>query len=163
VRLVIAAIIWIIFIGGLSVYMQARESLEMAPDKTLQTAMGKFTIQVTTTFAPVPDPFALKTHEESSSSLTVKLHGVKVLGPDSQTGADRFVFREDLPQLLAGKNEFYVEAYPDLRATDKAGALRVEIMRDGVVLADRTFWSEPGERIAGALSTTVPESASGNP
>ncbi|MDQ1239968.1 MAG: hypothetical protein QG577_2154 [Thermodesulfobacteriota bacterium] len=154
-RLVIAAIIWIIFIGGLSVYMQARESVEMAPDKTLQTAMGKFTIRVTTTFAPVPDPFALKTLEQSSSSLTVKLHGVKVLGPDSQPDADEFLFRADLPQLLAGRNEFYVEAYPDLRAASKANALRVEIMKDGVVLTDRTFWSEPGERIAGTLTTTV--------
>lgn len=155
-RLVLAATLCIILLGGVSLYMKARETLEPPPEAVLHEVPGRFALRVMTTFLPRPDPFGLRGHEASSSGLTVTLHGKHVLGPDSQPNPDNLVFNANIPQLLKGKNEFYVEAYPDLLAASKPNALRVEITRDGVVLSDRTFWSEPGERIAGTLTIAVP-------
>jgi len=155
-RLAIAATLCIVLLGGVALYMQARETFEAPPQVLLQDAPGRYSVCVMTTFRPSPDPFALRGHDASFSGLTVKLHGKHVLGPTSQPDPENMVFRAEVPQLLAGINEFYVEAYPDLDAASRPNALRVEITRDGLVLSDRTFWAEPGERVAGTLTVRVP-------
>ena len=58
--------------------------------------------------------------------------------------------------MVAGQNEFFVQAAPQDTTTARARAVRVRILRDGNPLADETLWSEPGEVVQGAVLVHVP-------
>jgi hypothetical protein len=161
VRLVITAVIWVALLGGLSLYMHGREPAVAVEEFTFREAEGSYSIDVTTGFAVEPDPFALQAEEGAQpAALTVQVNGEQILRETERVPQGAPIRVEDVTGLIAGVNEFYVEANPPLDASQQAHALRIRVLRDGTPLAERTFWSEPGGRIAETFELTV-ETAQG--
>jgi hypothetical protein len=53
--------------------------------------------------------------------------------------------------LVEGTNEIYLEASPPIEQVGKSQAVRVQILRDGQTVAEQTFWSAPGGKVADTL------------
>ena len=74
-RIVWAAVIWVVFAGGLMIYMLQRGSAAQTPANEIfvETAKGVYTLVVTTTFAAQPDPFALTAGDEAPAALQIRM------------------------------------------------------------------------------------------
>jgi hypothetical protein len=155
VRPAFAVIIWVLLIGGLTVYMQSRDTAAVGVTYKLHSAEGIFALQITTTFAVEPDPFALRTGQNEASALLVKLNGNEILRRTDRVQAGTPIRLEPVPGLIDGRNEFYLEANPPVGLANLSYAVRVQLFRDEQLIADRSLWSEPGSRIASAFQVSV--------
>ena len=151
-RIVWAAIIWVVFAGGLTTYMLQRGSVARTPtdDIAMETAQGIYTLVVTTTFAAQPDPFALTAGGEAPAALQIRM-GSRVLlhkTDDIRPGRPMRVTIDD--GLMKGTNELFIEASPPLDSSgrEQAQAVRLQLLRDDVMVIQDTFWADPGEKIS---------------
>lgn len=154
-RPALAVVIWIVLIGGLTVYMQSREQASVEAAHDWDYSGGAVSLRVTTTFDIEPDPFALRTEGHEAAALLVRLNGKEVLKRTDRVKAGVPLKVDDLPGVLAGRNEFYLEANPPLERANMSYAVRVQVLRDNATIADTSLWSEPGSRIADTFSVTV--------
>ena len=149
-RIVWAAVIWVIFTGGLMGYMLQRDSVTPAPVKgiTAAAADGAYTLVVTATFAAEPDPFALTATDDPPPALQVRM-GSQVLlrkTDDVQPGQP---MRVPLTKgLVVGANELFVKASPPIKTNAQAQAVRIQILRDGLTFVEQTYWAAPGENVS---------------
>ena len=92
-RIVWAAVIWVIFTGGLMSYMVQRGSGTPAPTEGIKTeaARGVYTLSVTATFTAEPDPFAL----ESTDPLRLS-----VLALPETSNSIRFELQQRVRKVL---------------------------------------------------------------
>ena len=153
-RIALALLIWIVFVGGLGFYMHHRDvsALTSRPDVETQAAKGHYAMEITTTFAVEPDPFALKLDsEEKQPALLVRLVDQEILRVNDRLEAGTPIRLEPLSGLVEGLNEIYLEASPPLEQTGKSHAVRVKILRDGQTVAEETFWSQPGGKVADTM------------
>lgn len=161
-RIPFVILIWALLLGGMAFYMRQRDSRrEPVPlAKATARAEGRFTIEVTPTFPPVADPFALRTDEDrGDAGLVVRLNG-RDLFRGSDAGEPGEVVRLDGVQgFAAGPNEVRVEAYPPEEARDRRHFVQVRVLRNGAPLAEDIFWSEDGAAVSGSLGIEVPSDA----
>lgn len=150
-RLTLAALIWVALMGGLTLYMQTRESLKPPENLDIQSAAGIFSLEITTTAPLEPDPFALTAGQDKPGSLRVMLNGKEILRKSEIAPAGSTTRVQPVPELLRGHNEFYVEANPTMDAGSRPVALRVRLLKDDEVLFDRSLWSEPGGITGGVV------------
>ena len=151
----IAAVLslWVIVLGGLNLYMnrlEARKSV-LAPVPSQAESSADYALEITTTFNVEPDPFALRTDNSSKPAALLVRIGEKVLADISEAEAGIPVRIAPVPGMLAGVNEFFVEANMPLEMTGRNLALRLRLLRDGLPAAEKTFWSEGENRIAGTF------------
>ncbi len=152
-RIVWAAVIWVVFAGGLMTYMLQRGSTAQMPanEIAMETAQGVYTLVVTTTFAAQPDPFALTAGGEAPAALQIRM-GSRVLLYKTDDIAPGRPIRVAIDKgLVKGANELYIEVSPPLGSGDRAQtaqAVRIQVFRDELVVAQDTFWSDPGENIS---------------
>jgi hypothetical protein len=157
-RILVTAIIWVVFIGGLTLYMKHRGSVDYSADNfhDFKLVEKVYALEVTPSFVLESDPFALTMERQNSSPvLMVRLGGheiLKVQGP--LTTSDTFKV-EIMHGLTAGKNEIYVEASPPLDHFLTQNALRVRIIENGYTLAEKTIWSPPGAKVSGTFQFTL--------
>jgi len=157
-RLGLVAAIWILFVGGLASYMRYRDVAGPGsePAVELKLAEGRYRIEVTPGFTPVPDPFALRTGQEPSApALVVRLAGRELLRLSGGVEAGRPVWIEDVRGLVAGSNEIYVQVSPPIEQGDRRHFVLVRVLRDGVPIAEQTFWGEGGLQVAGTCRFEV--------
>ena len=148
-RPIVAALIWIVLVGGLTLYTNTREPVKASRTAGPQQVEGTFALEITPSFAAEPDPFALRSDaDRGAPALTIRVNGKEALRVTDRTEPGRPIRVEPVPGLVQGENEIYVEANPPLSAGAGAYAARVRFIRDGRTVTDRTFWSEPGSRIA---------------
>jgi hypothetical protein len=145
-----AAVIWVVFAGGLMIYMLQRGSAAQTPANEIfvETAKGVYTLVVTTTFAAQPDPFALTAGDEAPAALQIRM-GSRVLlhkTDDIMPGRPMPVTIDE--GLVEGTNELFIEASPPVDSVDRAQAVRLQLLRDGLTVAQDTFWADPGEKIS---------------
>jgi hypothetical protein len=148
-RPVLAVLIWVALIGGLSAYMHAREKINPARSYEARAVTDAFALEVTTTFDLEPDPFALKTDTESTApALLIRVNGKEAFRRNDRV--DRGVpFRlEPVPALIQGHNEIYLEANPPMENADRSLAVRVRVFRGLTPVADQSIWSESGSTVA---------------
>lgn len=157
-RILFAIFIWIVLIGGLALYMRHRDAnpAAAAPGRILPAATAEYTLELTPSFAPVPDPFALVKPGEKAPAMTARLRGREVLRTPDGALAGRPVRVDKLPGVLAGINEVAVAASPPAfdSATTKAPVrnfLQARILENGVPRAEETFWADGTDRVAGVL------------
>ena len=152
-RIVWALLIWGVFTGGLTFYMQQRDTVAGTQPAaiTLEKAPGRYFLNITTTFAAEPDPFALTTGDEPPAALLVRLGSNIVMSKADgiKPGIPMQVALAD--GLTVGSNEIFVQASPPLRAESGAQAVRVQILKDDIVLKEQTFWAAPGENVAESM------------
>ncbi len=155
-RLVVAAVVWMTMVGGLSAFMNHRVAVAPAQRLDLREATGVFRLEVTPSFEAQPDPFALITEEgERPAALRVSLNGSEVVRLDETVAGGGAIVVEPVPGLVEGRNEFFIEANPPVEHADKSHAVRVRLTQDGKPLADRTFWSEPGIRLTASFEADL--------
>jgi len=160
-RPIMAIAIWIILVGGFSLYLGHRETAPPVREQARPRAEGVYSIEIATTFAVEPDPFSLRIDDtQRPASLRVKLNGKEILRRTERIEAGTPIRLDAFPGVTDGANEFYIEA----AAVEQTGhplALRLHVRRDGQPLAERVFWSEPGGKLTGTFLLRAGETSPG--
>lgn len=155
-RPLLAACIWIVLVGGLALYMGTQQAAPTPREFAPQEAGGVFALEVTTSFAAEPDPFALRLDDaQQAAAVLVRLNGKDVLRRTGRLDSGTPLRVEPIAGIVTGRNEFYVEANPPTDQPTQAHAVRVRVLRDGESVAERTLWSENGARIAATFELSV--------
>ncbi len=159
-RIVLAIMIWILFAGGLALYMDGRTPAPSPAEKTGTDSKPGFAsanqrhyiLEITPAFDAEPDPFALQPDPAlPPPALLVRMANREILRVTARMQAG-ISLKTDLPAGLSpGENEIWFEAGPRLEAYSRSHALRIRILEKDQVTADQTFWSEPGGNISGVL------------
>ena len=157
-RPLLSFIMVVAILGGVQLYMTHRPRVVAYQAEPDAVAEGEFRLEVTLSFAAGPDPFALEL--EDAPSLLVLFRGQPVLHRTNAIPGGQVIVSDPVDGIVQGQNEFFVQATCANDASLTANAIRVRILRDAVVIAEQTFWSEPGEAIQGALNVTVPPESS---
>lgn len=156
-RFVAVIVIWIILIGGLQLFLGHRRSLAPIENYIQAHASGLYRLDITSTFTAKPDPFALNIeNDNSSSAVVIQLGGHDIFNTNESIEAGRAITITPLPDLQIGKNEFYIEINPPL---DQAQAVRIRLFQDDRLIQQKSFWSEPGERLVGTFTVDISEHA----
>lgn len=159
-RIILAIFIWIIFAGGLALYMDNRNPAPSPVEKTeagsepvsASLNQGHYVLEITPAFAAEPDPFALQTDPGLlPPALLVRIGNREILRVTEPMDAGIPLVTDPLTGLSPGKNEIWFETSPRLEAYSKTHALRIRVLENSQAIADQTFWSEPGENISGVL------------
>jgi hypothetical protein len=131
-------------------YMLQRGSVARTPanEITTERAQGVYTLVVTTTFAAQPDPFALTAGGEAPTALQIRMGSRVLLQKTDDIMAGRPMHVTIDEGLAKGTNELFIEVSPPLDSADRAQAVRIQLMRDELTVAQDTFWSDPGENIS---------------
>ena len=153
--LVMAAAIW----GSLTLFQNFRASLPKpeAIENLRDDAQAEYSIAITLTFDAQGDAF-------SPTALRVSLDGVRVFESDTTVQAGVAVLISPVAGIKVGVNELLIEVGSGTDSTEAlqqhvAHAIRVQVMADAVVIAERTLWSEPGNTIIGLVVIDVPENS----
>ena len=167
-RFFLAAAIWIVFVGGLAFYMGHRDTAA-APEVTIasiEAVKSSCLLEITPTFTPREDPFALDYQAGPPAALVVRMGKNEILRAGEAVRAGQPLTVKDPPGLVKGMNEFYIEASPPLESSDRAFAVRLRLICGSETQAEETIWSEPGGLVAGVfrvdLTGSGPESGPGH-
>lgn len=159
-RILLALCIVVVIMGGTALFMAhgparaGSASLNATAPGPLETARNvDYALEITPTFDLAPDPFALNTGQEKPAGLTVSRDGQVILSLD-QGEAGLPVLIEPLEGLAPGMNEFLIIASPPADQA-RAQALRARLLRNGLPLLERTFWSENGEPVTGVFQVDI--------
>ena len=161
-RFLTVIVIWMVFVGGLSFYMNQREEAGAVREFQTIEAQGVYRLEITTSFDAEPDPFALDIDDTANpSALLVQLGGEEILRREEGVKAGSSIVVSPIEGLTVGRNEFYIEASPPLDLAERSHAVRVRVFRDETALLDRTFWTEPGVRLATAFEIDIQSESAG--
>ncbi len=157
-RLIAAAAISFVILGGLALFMERRESRGSQTSVSAPAAAGDFSVDVTLSFtAAERDPFAVTAENSAKQPLViVRLNGQEILSATEAPPAGELLKVAHVPGMAAGNNEFLVEADPPLAEANRAHAVRLRVLRDGQPIAEQTSWSEPGSRLVARFVLDVP-------
>jgi hypothetical protein len=157
-RILLAAIIWVVLVGGLAWYMNQRTGAATVTTQERAEAPGIYAVTLTPTFSAAPDPFALRlSDDDAPPALLVRLNGDVIFEATDKLEAGETVVIETVSGIKVGENEFFIEAHPPGEEANQAHALRVAVLRDGDQLVEETLWSEPGLRLAAPLTLEITE------
>lgn len=140
---------------GVHFYLRFAESLRVqARVETAQTpAAGIFSARITLTFDAAADEFSLE-----PTSLILRQQSRELLRRDEPVSAGEPIVIDNIAGINEGQNEFYFECVPRNDGKSIARAVRLELLRDGVVVADTTLWAAPGQVPRGKIALDVPAS-----
>ncbi len=158
-RFALVAAVWLLFVGGVWFYMHTRDALrtqetfhEIAP----VSADARYDVELTLTFDAQPDPFALVSDDsEAPPVVTVRLNDRNVAEMREGLPPGTPWVQTNIDGVVVGANELYIEAIPPVEQTDVRHAVRLRILQDNEVLADRTFWSDGGANVTGVLGFEI--------
>lgn len=157
-RIFLSVVICITFIGGLGLYMNNRATALPGPgqDYQVQAAKAQYSLLITTTFAIEPDPFAVQIDDDAQAAgLIVRLGKKEILRQTGDMESGVPVIVKPLEGLVIGNNEIYLEASPPLQDSNKSHAVRVQIMENDILIAEKTSWSQPGGKVADTMSFSI--------
>ena len=130
-RIISAVLIWIVFIGGLTLFIYYRDAAVPSAAVVLEAkaAQGVYALEITTTFTLEPDPFAIQTDDEGRApALLVRLGSHEILRKTDRLEAGSIVRVEPLTGLVLGDNEIYLQASPPIEEIGKNHAVRLQIL-----------------------------------
>ncbi len=157
-RIFATVIVWVVFIGGLTLYMNQRGSVDYSVDNfyEFKPVEKVYALEVTPSFVLESDPFGLNIdNRDGSPALLVRLGEQIILKVDDPSNRIESYKVEPLHGLLSGENEIYIEASPPLNLTSTYNALRVQIIENSFSLAEKTLWSAPGSKVSGTFQFTL--------
>lgn len=159
-RIATVLLLWVVVFGGLHLYLKRLESERpsAAPPPRQAQAAASFALELTTTFSLESDPFALQTdNARKPAALLVRIGQHEISTGISEVEAGVPVRIAPVQGVTPGMNEFFVEAFMPLESSGKNLAMRLRLIRDEIPLAEKTFWSEGENRIAGVFQVEVKE------
>lgn len=161
-RLLGVALIWAVIAGALGLFLVMRdrpvqpeivleETVHVAPQQE-SNATG-YALEITPTFTPAPDPYALPDDPVSRSGLVVSLNGHVLYTYDGGGAFPGSIVLQPAPGLGPGVTEYLVEAAPPLgeEGMPQQQAVRMRLLRHGTAVAEQTLWSEPGGVVRGTF------------
>ena len=159
-RIIATIIVWVAFIGSMAFYMKQRDVAGYASDDIIQfkKATRVYALELTPSFVPESDPFALNLDNQNTTSpLIVKLGDREIFRISAPPDTVEYYRIEPLTHLHFGKNEIFVEASPPAGDYFTSNALRIRLMENGHPLAEKTIWSPPGAKISGTFQFNLKE------
>lgn len=157
-RFALVAMIWLVLVGGLSLYTWQRDrrqhaAVAVAP---VREAPLPYTLEVTPTFTTAADPFALREDPAAAATLLVRLAERELYRSDKPVPAGVTQSLQPVPGLVTGHNELYLRAVPP-REMVLDHAVRVRLLQGGRVVLDQTLWGEKGRVVAGTVPFELKE------
>jgi len=154
-RFLLCIVIWIVFVGGLWVYIWHRDA--KLPDSPLpappvETVKGNYRLEITPTFSVETDPFALQTDAPVTASIELRLNGQLLQQPDEAISRGKTLKLFNIPELSTGFNEIFVSASPPISETELDHGIRVRLLDGETILVDDTVWAGRGARVSGSVS-----------
>ena len=152
-RLLLAGVIWIVFVGGVALYTSksAKQQVNKVLVPPVQETSRPSNCRVWTSFSASPDPFALGGDTESQV-LRVTLNGKSILVRKGSLDGSSVQESQISTGLKFGQNELFIETSPPYAEHDRAHAARLQLESNGRVLVDRTFWSVGGTPIVTSIT-----------
>lgn len=153
-----------VVLGGLAIYLRAVQTKVEATEFRETNATGDYFVELTLPFEAESNVF------NAGKSLVVTVDGREILSRDD-TVPSGILPKIQVSELKIGRNEFAVNAQPkemgfgngnafSLESTESSKpspvALRLRVFRDNIVVADGTYWSEPGLPIVATLMLDIP-------
>ena len=124
-----------------------------APElQTVEKLEGDYILEITPTFSTEKDPFALQSDDQSSSSLELRLNGMKLEVPADEMIRGKVIEIRNLPNLQVGFNEIYTQASPPIAENMMDHGIRVKLSNKGFVIVDNTVWGSRGALVSGTIS-----------
>ncbi|MFN2355761.1 MAG: hypothetical protein ABR512_14725 [Desulfopila sp.] len=163
-RFVLTALIWLLILGGLSLYIFQRDRRIQAPIQApvMQEVAGQnFILEITPTFSPEADPFALQGEDGDSPSLVIRTSQRELFRAQADLERGVPVQVQPVHGLMEGRNELYLQGTPSLSEAHRDHAVRLRLFRDNRVVADETLWGHGGAGVAGTISFTLTTMAEG--
>jgi len=160
-RFALTALIWLLLVGGLSLYIQQRDRRlpRGVPAPVTETAPGEdYALEITPTFSPVPDPFVLQDDPAATATMVVRLGGRELFRGGQSLPAGRTVSIQPLAGVVVGHNELYLRASPPTSEALLDHAVRVRLLQGGRELLDQTLWGRNGATVAGTIPFVVGKS-----
>lgn len=161
-RIALAALIWLIMVGGLTLYIQQRDRRlppAIRAPATEAAPMEEYALEITPTFSPEPDPFALQGDPAAAASLLVRLGERELYRSGQPLPAGKTLSVHPVAGLVVGHNELYLQATPPLSEALMDHAVRVRLLQGNRELFDQTLWGVSGARVAGTIPFTLEKSA----
>ena len=156
-RFVLAALIWLILVGGLSLYIHERDRRAPAEIRTPTTEaapMEDFTLEITPTFATEADPFSLH-GDTAAATMVVRLGERELFRSEQSLPAGVTVSVHPVAGLATGLNELFLKAGPPLSEAQMDHAVNVRLLQGSRVVFDETVWGRSGANVAGTVSFTI--------
>ena len=154
-RFLLCLMIWIVFVGGLFAYTSHRDANlpEGPPPQKIEAHVeGDYLLELTPTFSIEQDPFALQSDSENTPSIDLRLNGQIITFPDMEMNRGKVIQIKDLPDMIAGFNEFYIKASPPISETDRHHGMRLRLLEGEYVIADETIWAGDGAIVSGTVN-----------
>ncbi len=154
-RFLLVVAIWIVIVGGLTSYINKRDERRMQVHASVAPnieVVGNFAIELTPTFSIEKDPFALTTSDAGKTSVELRLNGTPLQLESGDLKRGVTVRLDEVSGMLAGHNEIYVNASPPVSEDTLEHGIRVKLIKDRAVVADKTVWAEKGSLVSGAVS-----------
>ena len=159
-RIVLAILTWVLFVGGLALYMTTRQVEPLPQQEVLQSTMAgeELALELTADFPLEPDPFGLWSGDSpETAALTVRTPRREVFRVSHPVDANRTLRLEPIPDLVEGTNELYLEASPPLEVAGQPLSLTVRLLRHGNPATEQVLRAPDGGRIAGTFRFRVGE------
>ena len=116
-------------------------------------AQGEFSIEIERSFDCQGDPIF------GSPAIKVLFKGETVFENAEPIASDQSIVVSDLQGVEAGENEIFVSANQQ-SATSGLGAMKINIKRNGIVIANKVITSEPGlSAVSGPIGFTIGDSS----
>jgi len=161
-RIALTALIWLLMVGGLSLYIQQRNlrlPAEVRAPVTETAPMDDYALEITPTFSPEPDPFALQGDTTAAATLLVRLGERELFRSEQSLPAGKTITVQPLPGLVVGRNELYLRASPPVREAHMDHAVRVRLLQGTRELLDQTLWGLSGANVTGTIPFTLEKGA----
>ncbi|MGD9818404.1 MAG: hypothetical protein AB7V04_06860 [Desulfomonilaceae bacterium] len=159
-RPLLVIIIWTILIGGLYIYMNSRESIVEQLDKQPEISSATYRLVITTSETTEKDSFALTIGNDAAIALSARLNGAEVFRSEEGFQSGKQTIIDDIKGARVGLNELFIEVNPGLMAYDRPMAVRIQLFRSFEEIADKTLWTEPGDKIISTVQFLIPEESS---
>jgi len=160
-RIILSLIIWVAIVGGLWGYTQSRMLLKGHPVQNVQPEMERttrsFSLGITPTFSVEEDPFSLALDQNNQQGFQVAVNGKLIpISPDELKQGQRLTIT-DVGNIARGLNEIYVQASPPLQAAEIEYGVRILLLEEETIVAEKTFWSQSGSLVTGTLVFNLEE------
>lgn len=162
-RFALVAMIWLVLVGGLSLYTWQRDRRPPPPvaaEAETGAPAEEFVLEITPSFATAGDPFALAGDPAEGATLLARTATHELFRSAKPLPAGTTQRVRPVPGLVQGHNEIFVRAVPPVNP-GLDYAVRVRLMRGGRAIVDQTLWGEKGAVVAGTVPFELKEEGEG--
>ena len=137
-RPILACLITIILIGGVSAYLRFADGVRRSPvEIKIDYAQGEYSVEIERTFDCEGDPIL------GTESLKVLFKGETVFARNDPVPAAEPIEIRPLKGVESGENEIYVSATMK-ESSQGLGVLRVTVKRNDIAIHEKMLPSVPG-------------------